>query len=104
VTRESMRSSATGMGSLLLELVVGVWLLLLFVLALAWDPLDRRLGFHARRWSGRYGSAAPAADERGAYGIGGRPVEELDDELDDEVDDDTGAHQVIRRADSLDAA
>ena len=28
---------------------LGVWVLLLFVTALAWDPLDRRLGLHTRR-------------------------------------------------------
>ena len=58
----------------LLALAAGVatsaWLLLLFGLALAWDPLDRRLGFRDRRWAERR-AALPAVvpASNGAYGV-----------------------------------
>jgi hypothetical protein len=67
--RDAVRSSATGVLSLGLEVVIGVWLLFLFTLALAWDPLDRRFGFHDRRRQTRPGVAAAAP--AGAYGFGG---------------------------------
>jgi hypothetical protein len=70
--RDAVRSSATGILSLGLEVVVGVWLLFLFTLALAWDPLDRRFGFHDRRRQTR--PSGPVAPPAGAYGFGG-PVD-----------------------------
>jgi hypothetical protein len=38
---------------LLAATVIGAGVLILFLLALAWDPLDRRLGFRARRYERR---------------------------------------------------
>jgi hypothetical protein len=38
---------------MLVEIVLGVCLMCLFLLALAWDPFDRRLGFRAKRRAGR---------------------------------------------------
>ena len=67
--RDAVRSRATGILTLGAEVVVGVWLLFLFTLALAWDPLDRRFGFHDRRRLTRPGGG-PAAPG-GAYGFGG---------------------------------
>jgi hypothetical protein len=56
-----------------LEVAIGAGLLLLFILALAWDPVDRRFGFHARRREERLNSRASApitlASADGAYGI-----------------------------------
>jgi hypothetical protein len=75
--RDAVRSSATGILTLGAEVVVGVWLLFLFTLALAWDPFDRRFGFHDRRRLTRPGGGPPAP--AGAYGFGG-PVGGAEDE------------------------
>lgn len=58
---------------LLLEVVVGVWLMSLFLLALAWDPIDRRIGTRGKRIAARI-AARPATsagtrDSSGAYAI-----------------------------------
>lgn len=72
MTQQAVRG-VISVASLVLEVVIGAWLLLLFLLALAWDPLDRRLGWHARRHAERLGSraavlsAAPGAAE--AFGV-----------------------------------
>jgi hypothetical protein len=72
MTQQAVRG-VISVASLVLEVVIGAWLLLLFLLALAWDPLDRRLGWHARRHAERLGSratllsSAPGAAE--AFGV-----------------------------------
>ncbi len=74
MARDAVRSSVTGFLTLALEVVVGIWLLFLFGLALAWDPLDRRFGFHDRRRTAADGEEDDApADGRsaGSYGYGG---------------------------------
>ncbi|MGH2353736.1 MAG: hypothetical protein ACRDI2_17160 [Chloroflexota bacterium] len=72
--QDVVRSGATTVLVLVAEVVVGIWLLFLFAVAVAWAPLDRRLGFHARRRAERYGGPEPADDRTpavaGAYGIG----------------------------------
>lgn len=55
---DTVRAGVNDLLTLVLEVMVGMWLLFLFFAALAWDPLDRRLGFHARRHAERYGDAA----------------------------------------------
>jgi uncharacterized membrane protein len=50
--------------SLLLEIVLGTWLLVLFVIALAWDPIDRRLGFRMRRLATRAATQRSVVDMR----------------------------------------
>jgi hypothetical protein len=35
--------------SMVVEAAIGIWVLFLFVLAVAWAPVDRRLGSQARR-------------------------------------------------------
>jgi hypothetical protein len=78
MTPEIVRGGAASVVGLVLETVLGAWLLLLFLLALAWDPLDRRLGFHAKRRAGQLGSrtiALPPADgNQEAFGVGPAPT------------------------------
>jgi hypothetical protein len=69
---ETTRAGLEGLLRLLVEVVVGMWLLCLFALALAWDALDRRFGFQERRRQVR------PIEAPGAYGVGG-PYEEVDD-------------------------
>lgn len=68
MTGQAVRNETTKMALTAAQLGVavaaGVWLLLLFGLALAWDPLDRRLGFHARRRLERLSSATATMHER----------------------------------------
>ena len=73
MARDAVRSSVTGFLTLALEVVVGIWLLFLFGLALAWDPLDRRFGFHERRRTAAERDEDDAADgvRAGSYGYGG---------------------------------
>ena len=69
---------AANVAGLVVETALGAWLLFLFLLALAWDPLDRRLGFRARRYAERLsgGSDEPPAEDAGheAFGIGPAPT------------------------------
>ncbi len=44
---------------LLAATVIGAGVLVLFLLAVAWDPLDRRLGFRARRYERRFALRLP---------------------------------------------
>jgi hypothetical protein len=54
--------------------VVGAWLLFLFALALAWTPMDRRLGLDARRRASRLRlTGSEPASARGAYSIAAAP-------------------------------
>lgn len=54
--------------AIVLEIMVGAWVLFLFMLALAWDPFDRWFGFRERRTVARGGvlastlALAPAAE------------------------------------------
>jgi hypothetical protein len=67
-----LRGDLARLAIILLEVAMGFWLLLLFLLAVAWDPLDRRLGFHARRRTDRLSEASAAAHPgapNGAYTI-----------------------------------
>jgi hypothetical protein len=75
-----VRGGAAALFQVVLEVIVGAGLLCLFILALAWSPFDRRLGFHARRHahrlearqaSGALPRERPAADR--AFGIAGSP-------------------------------
>jgi hypothetical protein len=74
MARDAVRASVTGFLTLALEVVVGIWLLFLFGLALAWDPLDRRFGFHDRRRMAADGEddddARADARSAGSYGYG----------------------------------
>ncbi len=61
------------MAGLVAEVAVGLWLLLLFLVAVAWDPFDRRLGLRARRYGDHSGTPADEPDvpaAGGAYAIG----------------------------------
>ncbi len=58
---DTVRAGVNELLTLVLEVMVGMWLLFLFFVALAWDPLDRRLGFHARRHAERYGDSVHSA-------------------------------------------
>ena len=66
-------AAAAAAAEIALEVAIGAVLLLLFVLALAWDPLDRRFGFHARRREVRLNGRSPAPigqpSPEDAYGI-----------------------------------
>jgi hypothetical protein len=59
--------------TLLLEVVIGVWLLSLFLLALAWDPIDRRFGTRSKRIAARLAerpaASGAARNSDGAYAI-----------------------------------
>ena len=64
---------AAKLAALVAEVAVGLWLLLLFLVAVAWDPFDRRLGFRARRYGDRAGTPTDEPDvpaAGGAYAIG----------------------------------
>ena len=70
----TLRGGAANVAGLVVETALGAWLLFLFLLALAWDPLDRRLGFRARRYAERLaaGPDEPPSEEgqQEAFGIG----------------------------------
>lgn len=55
MARDTVRSGVTDLLTLAFEVMVGIGLLFLFLLAAAWDPLDRRLGLRDRRRAARYG-------------------------------------------------
>jgi hypothetical protein len=78
---ETARTGLEGVLRLLIEVVVGMWLLCLFALALAWDALDRRFGFEERRRQVR------PVETPGAYGVGG-PYEEAMEDADPDPDSD----------------
>ena len=62
--------------TLLIEVVAGTWLLCLFLLALAWQPVDRGLGLRTRRIAARTAL-------RTAYTAGldeGHPLERVETE------------------------
>ncbi len=69
--QEMARGEALRAWAIVLEVLVGMWLLCLFVLALAWDPIDRRVGSRRRRIAERaahrQGAQEGAGD--GAYAI-----------------------------------
>ena len=76
MSAQMVRSGAAAAVELVLEIVVGAGMLLLFLVAMAWDPIDRKLGLHARRVAERQEQrtvvAPPVAELRatdGAYGI-----------------------------------
>ena len=74
MSEQIVRGAVATVVEMVLEVAVGAGLLLLFVLALVWNPLDRRLGFYARRREERLNSRSPApitlGSSEGAYGIG----------------------------------
>lgn len=53
--------------TIVLEVILGIWLIFLFIVALAWDPIDRRLGFRAKR-------IAERAELRAATGMSFTPI------------------------------
>jgi hypothetical protein len=67
MTQEMVRGGAASLLALVVEIVLGAWLLVLFLLALAWDPLDRRLGLHAQRHAARL--------QRGSVALAPAPAE-----------------------------
>ena len=81
MTEQIVRRGAASLVELVLEIVLGAWLLLLLALAVAWDPLDRRIGLHARRRAKRFdarpGQVIDFASESGrfeAYGVAASPA------------------------------
>lgn len=68
--RSLLRHSLAELTAVLLGIAVGAGMLALYLLALAWDPIDRRLGLHARRRVERHallveeGLAALVSDTR----------------------------------------
>lgn len=63
--------------TIVLEVVLGAWLLFLFLLALAWDPIDRKIGTRGRELAGRASrrvtDGGQGATATGSYAI--LPVE-----------------------------
>jgi hypothetical protein len=58
----SLGAAATvGAWTIVLEVVLGTWVLLLFLLALAWDPIDRRMGARRRSIAARAAQRAQSA-------------------------------------------
>jgi hypothetical protein len=53
MTQQELRGEAARVVGVVAGVLMGMWLLFLFGVALAWDPLDRRLGFYARRRTAR---------------------------------------------------
>ncbi len=69
----SVGAAATvGAWTIVLEVVLGTWVLLLFLVAVAWDPIDRRMGARRRRLAERAAhralSAPPHAAAQGGSG------------------------------------
>lgn len=60
---ESMRAL-----TLVIEVILGAWLVFLFMLALAWDPIDRRVGARGRRLAERQ-ALRPTGEQAEAYAI-----------------------------------
>lgn len=53
MTEQELRHETGRLVMVVAGVATGIWLLFLFLLAVAWDPLDRRLGFYARRRAAR---------------------------------------------------
>ena len=69
------RAAARLLLTLAASVAMGVWILILCGLAMAWDPLDRRLGFHDRRHAERRATMPQLVPgSGGAYGIRPAPV------------------------------
>ncbi len=70
MAQEAARSEGARAWAIVLELVLGLWLLCLFLLAVAWDPIDRRIGARGRRIAQRaaHRSSGDSADGN-AYAI-----------------------------------
>jgi hypothetical protein len=63
-------ATTAGAWTIVLEVVIGTWVLLLFLLALAWDPIDRRVGPRRHRIAARAAQRAlTAPPATGAVGI-----------------------------------
>ena len=62
------RGLITAAGTMLVEVALGACLLVLFVLALAWDPIDRKIGARGKRIAERTRKLNPSAPE-GTYAI-----------------------------------
>jgi hypothetical protein len=66
-------AATVGAWAVVLEVVVGAGVLLLFLVALAWDPIDRRIGARKRHLEARAAQralGAPADAVRGGAGSG----------------------------------
>jgi hypothetical protein len=69
--QEMPRSEGLRAWAIVLEVLVGMGLLCLFVLALAWDPIDRRIGARGKRIAARATQRGTGADgtDGDAYAI-----------------------------------
>ncbi len=63
------RGDALRAWTIVLEVLVGLWVLCLFLAAAAWDPLDRRFGQRSRRIAQRLASRPAARQSGDAYAI-----------------------------------
>ena len=69
MTQQELRGEAARVVGVVAGVLMGMWLLFLFAVALAWDPLDRRMGFYARRRAARL-AALEEDDPAEAQGYG----------------------------------
>ncbi|HEU5314599.1 MAG TPA: hypothetical protein VFX49_00690 [Chloroflexota bacterium] len=68
IVGDMSRGLIAAAGTMLLEVALGTCLLALFLVALAWDPIDRKLGARGRRIAERTRKLSHGSAE-GAYAI-----------------------------------
>jgi hypothetical protein len=65
---DASRGLVAAAGTMLIEVALGACLLVLFLLALAWDPIDRKMGARGKRIAERTKKLSSGTAE-GAYAI-----------------------------------
>lgn len=76
------------------EVLIGIWLLVLFSLAMIWDPFDRRLAHRRRPGSFRPNDTSQRLEHGGAYAIIPRDTPDHGDE--DSMDSSSPGHLQVR--------
>jgi HAMP domain-containing protein len=93
---ESVRRGVVTVTALIVEVLVGMWLLFLFLLAIAWSPIERRLSARERR-ADRFAEGEAldeeATGQASAFAVGASEVETAEED-----DTDSYPTLALRRA------